>query len=178
ADSFHGIREVPDHVARDDQIERCSGEVEGGCIGAVEVGGQAFPFGLPPRLPDHARREVDTCDGVTKFGESEGNEACSAANIEYAPWWFTNETGQQLEPRPALFVADEAMPGLSVEGCRPAIPVMPDDVRDSGVTAPHPDPLAAVATHTQCRAVSFRIHRRYANQGGPLGRRSRRRGGG
>jgi hypothetical protein len=91
---------------------------------------------------------------VTKFGHSQGNEACSAANVEYAPWWCTNETGQQLEPRPALFVADEAMPGLIVEGPRTAIPVMPNDLRNSAVTAPHLDHIALVVNLHAVQACS------------------------
>jgi hypothetical protein len=127
-------------VARHDPVKVLIGAVEGCRIANTKVNWLVCLFGFAPGSIDHLRSEIDPGNAVAEFRKPQRQEACAAPNVQYLLRRRPNESRKQIEPRTALSIADQPMARLVVEGVRPTIPVMPNDLGDLVEVLAHIDP--------------------------------------
>jgi hypothetical protein len=117
-------------VSRHDPVKVLIGAVKGCRIADAKVNLLVCLFGFASGVIDHLRGEIDAGNDVAKFRKPRGQEAGAAPNVQYLVRRRPNKSREQLEPRTALSVADEAVARFVIEGVRAAIPVSSDDLGD------------------------------------------------
>ena len=76
------IGQVPNDMARDDDVKDLILAVERAAVSNAEVNLESRPFCLAQRAVDHQWRKVDARDLVSELGESESDETGSTSDVE------------------------------------------------------------------------------------------------
>ena len=131
ADRRPGMRQRPQHVAGDHQVEARRREWQVLGIGLLESDRSTGACRFLLRQGQHRRREIDAGDAVTARRQFQRQKPGAAADIErLKAVAAAYRQREHAVPRRALFVAADAMAEIRVEIGRPPAPMRGDILLD------------------------------------------------
>src|SRR5260370_11019221 len=121
------MRQRPQHVALDDQVEARGRQVRRLGVGLDKIHGEAARQGFRARLREHRGRHINARDAMAQLGQQQRQEARTTPNVERVERRWTRDFGHQPIPCACLRVGERTVARtLLVEGGGAAIPMLAD----------------------------------------------------